>query len=143
MGDELTLEQRLIRRRKKRVVLIALSLLYVASATAAGAVFYGFEALSFVSNLLFFLLLNMNVLALFWLIYFVARNIIRLVLERRRGVIGTRFKAKVVGIFLILIAIPIVLLFVVASPLGANYIDRFFSPEFKKPIEKTIVIARA
>ncbi len=143
MSDELTLEQRLIRRRKKRVVLIALSLLYVASATAAGAFFYGFEALSLVSNLVFFFLLNINVLALFWLIYFVVRNIVRLVLERRRGVIGTRFKAKVVGIFLILIAIPIVLLFVVASLLGANYIDKFFSPEFKKPIEKTIVIAQA
>ncbi len=143
MTTELTLEQRLVRRRKKRAVIIALSLLYVAGATAAGVLFAGFEELSFVSNLFFFFLVNMNLLALFWLIYFVVRNILRLVLERRRGVIGTRFKAKVVGIFLVLIAIPIILLFVVAAQLGSSYIDRFFSPEFKTPIEKTIVIAQA
>ncbi len=143
MSTELTLEQRLVRRRKKRVLIIALSLLYVAVATAAGVVFAGFEELSFVSNLFFFALVNFNLLALFWLVYFVVRNIIRLVLERRRGVIGTRFKAKVVGIFLVLIAIPIILLFVVATQLGSSYIDRFFSPEFKAPIEKTIVIAQA
>jgi two-component system nitrogen regulation sensor histidine kinase NtrY len=144
--EELTLEEReerLARRKKKRIILILLSCLFIVAGTVGGAIVSGFEALSLPSNLFFFFMLNINVLALFWLIYFVARNIIRLLLERRRGVIGTRFKAKVVGTFLVLIAIPVVLLFVVATQLGTNYIDRFFTPEFKKPIEKTIEIARA
>ena len=143
MTPERTLEQRLIRRRKKRIIIFVLSLLYLSGTTVASALFASFEELSFTSNLFFYFLVNINLLALFWLVYFVVRNIIRLVMERRRGVIGTRFKAKVVGIFLVLIAIPIVLLFVVAAQLGSSYIDRFFSPEFKAPIEKTIKIAQA
>ena len=41
-----------------------------------------------------------------------------------------------------LIAIPIALLFVVASQLGANYIDRFFTPQFRAPIESSIEVAK-
>jgi two-component system nitrogen regulation sensor histidine kinase NtrY len=141
--EGLSLEEKRIRRRRKQAFLIIASLAYVTVSTVGGMLFGRMEDFPFSAKLVFFLLLNLNLLALFWLVYFVARNLFRLVMERRRGVIGTKFKAKVVGIFFVLIAIPIILLFVAAMEIGSNYIDRFFTPQFKKPIESSIEVAKA
>ena len=143
MMDEQALQAKLRKTRVKRRYLIAFSLLYVIVSTAFGTFSAGFKDIPLNSNLLFFLLLNLNLLALFWLMFFVVKNLLRLFLERRQGVIGTRFKAKVVGIFFVLIVIPIIVLFVVAMELGANYIDRFFTPQFRKPVESSIEVAKS
>jgi len=142
-SEELALEARLRRRRIKQKYLIAVSVLYILVTTVFGTVTAGFKGIPTGANVLFYFLLNLNILALFWLIYFVVKNLVRLMLERKRGVIGTRFKAKVVGIFFVLIAIPIIVLFVVATQLGANYIDRFFTPQFRKPVESSLEVAKS
>lgn len=132
---------RLARRRRRRVILALTASALVASATAIQMALVKFEAPDFGTRLLFFVLLNVNVLALVGLAYFVGKSIYRLALERRRGIVGNRIKTKVVAIFLVLIAAPLTLMFIVSSELGTNYIDRFFSPQFRQPIESSLKAA--
>lgn len=89
------------------------------------------------------ILLNVNIIALLTLMFFVAKALTKLYLERKRKILGSRFKTKIVVVFVILTSIPSVLLFLGASGLVTNYIDRWFTPQFRQPIDSTLGIARA
>jgi two-component system nitrogen regulation sensor histidine kinase NtrY len=106
-------------------------------------IFLPFETDDLSEKLFFFLLINLNVLALLGLIYFVGKSLIGVFLEWKRRTLGYRFKTRVMALFLILTAIPLGLLFLVSSGLGTNYIDRFFAPQFRESIESSIEIAKS
>lgn len=128
-------------RRRKRVLIALVALLYIAAVTTVQITTSTFQAPAFWARLFFYLLLNINTLALVGLIYFVGKSLVRLVQERRRGMVGHRFKTRVVGIFLVIVSIPISVLFFISSELVTNYIDRFFAPEFRRPMEASVQIA--
>jgi len=88
------------------------------------------------------ILLNVNIIALLTLMFFVVKALTKLYLERKRRILGSRFKTKIVVVFVILTSIPSVLLFLGASGLVTNYIDRWFTPQFRQPIDSTLGIAR-
>lgn len=130
-------------RFRKSVIFFVGFLMFMFVATALEFVFMYVETSTLAGKLLFFLLLNLNILAFLSLLYFVGVNMVRLVRERRSRILGHRFKTRMVAIFLILISIPSILLFFVATGLGTNYIDRFFTPQFRKPLESSIQMAQA
>jgi two-component system nitrogen regulation sensor histidine kinase NtrY len=127
---------------KRAVLYIAGSAVILAVATVLELLFMRLETRTIGGKLLFLLLLNLNVLALSWLVVVVGRHLVRLAVERRKGVRGHKFKTKIVAFFVVLISIPSGLLFVVASGLGANYIDRFFTPQFRQPIESVLMFMK-
>ncbi|HXX82305.1 MAG TPA: ATP-binding protein [Thermodesulfovibrionales bacterium] len=98
---------------------------------------------SITTRITLLILLNVNIIALLTLMFFVAKALTKLYFERKRKVLGSRFKTKIVVVFVILTSIPSVLLFLGASGLVTNYIDRWFTPQFRQPIDSTLGIARA
>jgi two-component system, NtrC family, nitrogen regulation sensor histidine kinase NtrY len=86
--------------------------------------------------------LTINIIALLTLMFFVGKNLLRLYTERRRRVLGYRFRTKLMTVFGILILIPSLFLFIVASGLATNYINSIFSPETKRPLHQSIELAR-
>ncbi|HEY6009130.1 MAG TPA: hypothetical protein VIU40_12465, partial [Geobacteraceae bacterium] len=58
-----------------------------------------------------FALVNVNILLLLLLLFLILRNIAKLLLDRRRGVLGARLKTKLVLAFLATTAIPTTVLF--------------------------------
>jgi len=100
-------------------------------------------SLSITTRVTLLILLNVNIIALLTLMFFVAKALTKLYLEKKRKILGSRFKTKIVVVFVILTSIPSVLLFLGASGLVTNYIDRWFTPQFRQPIDSTLVIARA
>lgn len=101
------------------------------------------DTLSITTRVILLVLLNVNIIALLTLIFFVAKNLTKLYLERKQRVLGSRFKTKIVVIFVILTTIPSVLLFIGASGLVTKYIDRWFTPQFRQPLESTLTMAKA
>ena len=67
------------------------------------------------------------VLALLILATLLGRNLIKLYFERRSGQVGSRFKAKMVRIFVALSLLPAVLLFSLAYTLVKGSIEQWFS----------------
>jgi two-component system nitrogen regulation sensor histidine kinase NtrY len=100
------------------------------------------KAAPFSTRLILLLILNLTVISLLTLMFFVAKSLARLYLERRHKVLGYRFKTKLVVILVVLTLIPATFLFVVASGLITNYIDRWFVPQIKQPLTSSIEIAR-
>jgi two-component system nitrogen regulation sensor histidine kinase NtrY len=100
-------------------------------------------SLSITTRVILLILLNVNIIALLTLMFFVAKALTKLYLERKRRILGSRFKTKIVVVFVILTSIPSVLLFLGASGLVTNYIDRWFTPQFRQPIDSTLDIAKS
>lgn len=79
------------------------------------------------SNVLFFLITNLNLVLLVLLMFLVVRNLVKLVLERRRGIVGSRLRSRLVLAFVGLSLIPTVMLFLVAEGFISRTIDNWFS----------------
>ena len=77
-------------------------------------------------NIVFFLLINLNLILLVLLVFLVARNLTKLVLERRRRILGARLRTRLVLAFASLSLIPTVLLFLVAQGFFASVIENWF-----------------
>jgi len=67
-------------------------------------------------------------LLLLALVYVLLRNLVKLLVERRREVLGSRFRTKLVVSFLILCFIPSVALFYAATTIIAKAIEGLFTP---------------
>jgi two-component system nitrogen regulation sensor histidine kinase NtrY len=100
------------------------------------------KAAPFSTRLLLLLILNLTIISLLTLMFFVVKSLAKLYLERRHKIIGYRFKTKLVVILVGLTLIPAAFLFIVASGLITNYVDRWFAPQIRQPLTSSIEIAK-
>ena len=128
---------------------IRLTLFIVSIVLLIGIVFgiefhyLGLEGVSFFTKILLFVLLNLNIVALLTLMFFVGKSLVRLYFERKHRVLGYRFKTKFVVVLVVLTLIPSAFLFIVSSGIITNYLDRWFDPQVKQPLNQSIEIAKA
>lgn len=86
--------------------------------------------------------LQIIVLLLFLILLFVlSRNLIKLYLERKRKVIGARFKTKLLLFFTALSLIPTLLLFLFASDLISRNIENWLKTPIDKILDDTKTLA--
>ncbi len=79
------------------------------------------------NQLLLFVLANINLLLIIGILFVLLRGIVKLVLERQRGIIGSRFRTKLVVTYVATSLLPVLILFVVATDLLRVSIDRWFT----------------
>ncbi|HSP13213.1 MAG TPA: ATP-binding protein [Thermoanaerobaculia bacterium] len=119
-----------LRYRKDPRVIVTFPLLILA---ATSLVYYlvqrakelSTEALS--SQVLLFVLWNINVLLIVGIVFMLLRGMVKLVLERQRGIIGSRFRTKLVVTYVAASLLPVALLFLVATDMMRVSIDRWFT----------------
>jgi len=123
------------------IILIIVSLLVIVS---FGIEFHYLKVktVPFIARLLLLLLLNLTIIASLVLMFFVAKSLVRLYFERRNKILGYKFKTKMVVILVFLTLIPSTALYIVSGGLITNYIDRWFAPQIKQPLESSIEIAK-
>ena len=101
------------------------------------------ETVPFFTKLTVLVLLNLTIIALLTLMFFVSKSLVRLYFERRNKVLGYKFKTKLVVILVVLTLIPTGLLFILSSGLVTNYIERWFTPQLREPLDRSIEIAKS
>jgi len=101
------------------------------------------ENVPFFTKVLLFVLLNLNVVALLTLMFFVGKSLARLYLERKHRVLGYKFKTKFVVVLVVMTLIPSAFLFIVSSGIITNYLDRWFDPQVRQPLDQSMEIAKA
>ncbi len=105
------------RRRREGIVILITALM------VAALIFFEVQLpdvtpeYSLGSNIVFFLLINVNIILLGLLVFLVVRNLVKLVVERRRHMLGARLQARLVLAFVGLSLVPSVLLFIIAGGL--------------------------
>jgi len=127
----------------RHLITVTILLLLIALITAVEFYFIKLPSVDITTRVLLISLLTINIIALLTLIFFVGKNVFKLYMERRYKVLGHKFRTKLVTIFVILTLIPSAFLFIAASGLATNYINRIFYPQMKEPLKKSIELARA
>ena len=98
---------------------------------------------SLISNLAVIVLFDLSFLLLGLLLFLVARNIAKIIFERRRGLIGSKLQARLVIGFIAVAMLPSgFLLYVSESFLRAD-INSWFNPEYKRVLDDSLDIAKS
>ncbi|TAN39593.1 MAG: HAMP domain-containing protein [Nitrospirae bacterium] len=125
------------------IVLMLAGGLFVLAAFAVELHYMRLGNVSFLTKLIVFILLNLNLVALLTLMFFVTKNLVKVYLERKHKVLGYKFKTRFVVVLVVLTMIPSVLLFIVSSSVITSYLDRWFDPQIRQPLELSLEIAKA
>ena len=94
-------------------------------------------------NVLIIILINANFLLLAAVIFMTARNLWKLSIERKHGVLGAKFRTKLVAAFVSLSFIPPVLLFIIGSGMFTRSIERLFSLKIENSLKDSVSVAQA
>ncbi len=140
--DEETLraEERKRRRREGWLILIAALMILL---------FAFFEDLlpdvaadyAFTSNVAFFLLVNINIILLVLLVFLVSRNLLKLVLDRRKRILGSRLQGRLVFAFVGISLVPTVTLFLIAESLVTRSVDKWFDSQIVNALRGSLDIS--
>jgi len=95
------------------------------------------EPATITRGILLFVLSYLNITLIAAVIFVLCRILLKSWLERRRGVLGSRFQTKLLVTYLGLTAIPIGLLFFTATGLLQRSIDRWFSTPVREVVERS------
>jgi nitrogen fixation/metabolism regulation signal transduction histidine kinase len=87
------------------------------------------------SSLVFFAFWNLIVILVLVVLFLVVRNVVKLVFERRRGVLGAHLRTRLVAAFVGLTLGPAVVLFALSAFFINVSVERWFDPEVKNLYE--------
>jgi len=122
---------------------IAFIILFIIAAFSVEFHYMRLGDIPFLTKVLLFVLFNLNLIALLTLIFFVGKSLIRLYFERKKKVLGYKLKTRLVVVLVVMTLIPSAFLFVVSSGVVTNYLDRWFDPQIKQPLDLAIEVAKS
>ncbi len=126
-----------------RGVLYVLGILVITALAVVLQIKYrGFEG-PFSDNILIIILINANFLLLAAVIFMTARSLWKLSIERKHGVLGAKFRTKLVAAFVSLSFIPPILLFVIGTGMFTRSMERLFSLKIESSLQDSVAVAQA
>ncbi|MBU1275124.1 MAG: HAMP domain-containing protein [Proteobacteria bacterium] len=145
MADTAELERsKEIRRRKRERIIIVITLILVAAITYAETQVVDLaQGQPLASSLLVFALINVNALLLLLVIFLVFRNLVKMTMERRKGIWGARLRTKLVGTFVLLSLAPTILVLFAAFQFVGASMEYWFSAQVEKSLFDAMEISDA
>ena len=130
------------RKREKRYIFLAaigfalLTILEVSLSELS-------SRLTLATSLLFFIIVNLNVILLGLLVFLVFRNFVKLFLERRGQFFGSKLKTKLIVVFVSLAIIPTIILFTISAFYIHNSFGSWFNSQIKTSLEGSVDVSEA
>ncbi|HEV8343665.1 MAG TPA: ATP-binding protein [Candidatus Binatia bacterium] len=97
---------------------------------------------SVANNIAFFLLLNINIILLVFLIFLVVRNVVKLIFERKRRILGSRLRVRLVIAFIALSLVPTLLLFIIAGGFLTRSFERWLDVQVENALQGSLEIGQ-
>lgn len=96
----------------------------------------------FPNNILVISLISLNILLLLLLLFLILRNVVKLIFERKKKVLGSKLKTKLVLAFITLSLVPTILLFFTATQFITSSIESWFSVQVEGSLQESLVVAQ-
>jgi two-component system nitrogen regulation sensor histidine kinase NtrY len=135
-------ERELAKRRRERlaigivaILVVGLTLFEARFAALGGSV-------AFTSNVVIFALINLNVVLIVLLIFLVTRNVFKLILDRKRNILGAKIRSRLVLIFISFSLVPTILLFVAAANITTTSIKSWIGGRVGVALNGALELAR-
>jgi len=97
----------------------------------------------FLASVLLYGLTVLNLTLLLVLLFVLGRNLVRVLLERRRGVLGARLRMQLLLVFLLMAVAPSFLLILVGSDLIQQTVDRWFNVDVERILSSSQALGTA
>ncbi len=130
-------------RRRREIILILFLLATV------GLLFYFQKHLPelgiqipITNNILIISLIGLNIILLLLLVFLILRNVVKLVFERKKKVLGSKLRTKLVLAFITLSLVPTILLFFIAIHFITSSIENWFSIQVEGSLQESLVVAQ-
>ncbi len=95
------------------------------------------------NRVLLFAVWSINLVLIVAISFVLARNLLKLAVERRHRVLGSKFKTKLVVTYIALSLVPVILLFVYGTRLLQGWLDRWFDePAIEQLLDQGFEVAR-
>lgn len=95
-----------------------------------------------VNSYLFFVVFNLNIILLLVILFLVARNSVKLFLDRKRNVGGSRLRIKLVLSFVTLSFIPTILMFLISVKFVQTSVDYWFRNQIDNSLKTALEIGK-
>jgi two-component system, NtrC family, nitrogen regulation sensor histidine kinase NtrY len=97
----------------------------------------------FLASVLLYGLTVLNLTLLLVLLFVLGRNLVRVLLERRRGVLGARLRMQLLLVFLLMAVAPSILLILVGSDVIQQTVDRWFNVDVERILSSSQALGTA
>ena len=98
------------------------------------------EASNVASNAAFVLLINLNIILLILLVFLVARNLIKLFYERRRKLLGSHLRFRLVTAFVAISLFPAILLFFIGVGFMTRSLENWVTVQVEDALEGALAV---
>lgn len=131
------------KRRREQFTIAIVFLAIILFTNAALSLSKASSTLPFVNSIFFFGIINLNLVLLAVLVFLIARNLSKVFFERRRNLLGSQLKTKLVVAFLGLSIIPTITLFLISSLYINTSFDKWFSIKVSNTLQASLEITNA
>ncbi len=134
-------ERELRKRRRERIIMVVVGVLAIAF-TLIASQFFNKNDLPISTNILVYGLTSINVILILLLLFLIVRNVVKLFYERRRGIIGSKLRTKLVAAFVGLSLVPTILLFLFAINFLSYSIEFWFNIKIGDALNRSLEVAQ-
>jgi two-component system nitrogen regulation sensor histidine kinase NtrY len=140
MDKELSSDAR--RRRVEFLIIGIISILIIILTTLEMKIPQVGGMIPVANNIIIFSLININIILILLLIFLVIRNLVKLIFERKRKVLGAKLRTKLVMVFISLSLVPTVLLFFVAAGFITNSVEHWFKVQVEQSLQGSLEVVQ-
>ena len=130
------------RRKRELLIILAVLLSIIVLTLLQASITASERQLPTTKNILIYGLINLNITLLLLLIFLVVRNVVKLLFERRRGILGARLRTRLIVAFVGLSIVPTVLLFWVSAEFITATIESWFSSQVEYSLAQSLEVAQ-
>jgi two-component system nitrogen regulation sensor histidine kinase NtrY len=130
------------RRRRERYLIISLFVVIVFLTFLGRRIFDVAPGLPFSSSILVFVVININIILLLLLLFLTVRNLVKLLFERRKNIMGAKIRTKLVMAFVTLSLLPTIILFFVSMQFISLSIEYWFQLQIEQSLEDSLEVGR-
>ncbi len=132
------------KRRKREGIIIVATIAVVALLTFVESRVVHFGTSFPISNtILMFILININLLLLILLLFLVLRNLVKLLYDRKRKVMGAKLRTRLVIAFVALTLLPSTVLFFFSINFITNSLEFWFNVPIEQALENSVRVGRS
>ncbi len=132
------------KRRKREGIMIVVIVFVIALLTFAETrIIYLGTDIPVSNTILMFILININLLLLILLIFLVFRNLVKLLYDRKRKVMGAKLRTRLVAAFIALSLVPTIVLFFFSINFITTSIEFWFNVPVEQALENSLLVGRS
>lgn len=130
------------RRKRERILIVIIMLIVGLLALALNRRIFSTVDFSVSNQVLMFILININLLLLLLLIFLVFRNLVKLLYDRKRKVMGVKLRTRLVIAFITFTLLPTTVLFVFSINFITSSIEFWFNVPVEQALENSLQVGQ-